>query len=468
MKNREIYAALALYAVLAAAVISLFDGIGDSGDSILHYLYSKYAFKHPELFLHHWAKPVFVLLSAPFAQFGFTGMKVFNALVTGCTIFFTYKICESLDIKNALLSTVLLLFAPLHFVLIFSGLTEPLFAAFLSGSLYLMVRERHFSSALVLSFLPFVRSEGLVIIAVWVFCFLLKKRWYAIAGLMVGHVVYAVAGWLLYDYELLWIFRKMPYNYRSQYGSGSFTHYFVQMTYIVGIPIYVLLWIGVISIVRNTLRRTSNLYIQVPILLGFGAFFMTHTMAWYLGLMGSMGLVRVLISVMPLIAIIALLGFNFITEEFFIHNKNIKFAIKIMLIAYLLIFPFMPNPAAFNWRDLNLNKYDVQAIQVRDYITANVDIDQRKFLYVHPYMSEILNIDHFDPQQHQELQPDFMQHLNEGDVVIWDFWFSVIERGVTKEMLDDTPELELMYELKDDNRKTTYAVYVRRFSKSPE
>jgi len=47
MKNREIYVALALYAVLAAVVISLFNGIGDSGDSILHYLYSKYAFKHP-------------------------------------------------------------------------------------------------------------------------------------------------------------------------------------------------------------------------------------------------------------------------------------------------------------------------------------------------------------------------------------------------------------------------------------
>jgi len=322
MKNREIYVALALYALLAAAVITLFDGIGDSGDSILHYLYSKYAFKYPELFLHHWAKPVFVLLSAPFAQFGFTGMKVLNAFVTGCTIFFTYKICETLDIKNALLTTVLLLFAPLHFVLIFSGLTEPLFAAFLSGSLYLMVRERHFSSAVVLSFLPFVRSEGLVIIAVWAFCFLLKKRWYAVAGLVIGHVVYTVAGWLFYDYELLWIFRKMPYSYRSQYGSGDFLHYFIQLNYVVGIPIYILLWVGTISIVKHTLQRTSNLYIQVPILLGFGAFFMTHTMAWYLGLMGSMGLVRVLISVMPLIAIIALLGFNFITEEIFIHAQS--------------------------------------------------------------------------------------------------------------------------------------------------
>jgi len=147
--------------------------------------------------------------------------------------------------------------------------------------------------------------------------------------------VYALVGWLFYDYELLWVFKKMPYNYRSQYGSGSFTHYFVQLTYIVGIPIYALLWLGVISIIRNTLRRTSDLYIQVPILLGFGAFFMTHTMAWYLGLMGSMGLVRVLISVMPLIAIIALLGFNFIVEELFKHNKNIKIVIKTLLIGYL-------------------------------------------------------------------------------------------------------------------------------------
>jgi len=35
-------------------------------------------------------------------------------------------------------------------------------------------------------------------------------------------------------------------------------------------------------------------------------------------------------------------------------------------------------------------------------------------------------------------------------------------------MLDNTPEFQLMYELKDEDGKTTYAVYVKRFFKSPQ
>ena len=64
-----------------------FDGTGGSGDSIHHYLYAKYATAHPENFFNHWAKPLYVLLACSFAQFGFVGMKIFNALVALFTIF---------------------------------------------------------------------------------------------------------------------------------------------------------------------------------------------------------------------------------------------------------------------------------------------------------------------------------------------------------------------------------------------
>ena len=62
-----------------------YDGTGDEGDSVFHFLYSKHAFEHPENFLNHWAKPVFVLITAPVAQFGFIAMKIFNIFLgSGC------------------------------------------------------------------------------------------------------------------------------------------------------------------------------------------------------------------------------------------------------------------------------------------------------------------------------------------------------------------------------------------------
>src|ERR1035437_8661441 len=67
------------------------NGTCDSGDSLSHFLFSKYAFIHPENFLNHWAKPLFVLLSAPFAQFGFVGIKLFNCCIASFTVWLTYK-----------------------------------------------------------------------------------------------------------------------------------------------------------------------------------------------------------------------------------------------------------------------------------------------------------------------------------------------------------------------------------------
>jgi hypothetical protein len=74
---------------------------GDSGDSVMHYLFSRYAPEHPHLFFHHWAKPVFVLLSSPFSQFGFKGIMMFNILCITLTMYFSYRIAEYLELKYA-------------------------------------------------------------------------------------------------------------------------------------------------------------------------------------------------------------------------------------------------------------------------------------------------------------------------------------------------------------------------------
>jgi hypothetical protein len=52
----------------------------DVGDGIMHYFISNASWENPELFLHHWGKPLFILFSSSFAQFGFYGMVIFNII----------------------------------------------------------------------------------------------------------------------------------------------------------------------------------------------------------------------------------------------------------------------------------------------------------------------------------------------------------------------------------------------------
>lgn len=459
MKNSSIYILLLVYSILAALTIFFFHGTGDGADSVMHYLFARYAPRHPELYFNHWAKPVYVLLASPFAQFGFPGIKLFNAIVTGFSIFFTFSIAQLLNFKNALVAAVILLLAPQYYAITFSGLTEPLFALFVSLGVYAALRGKYLAAALVISFLPFVRSEGLIIIGVFGIYFLLKGKWRFIPALMFGHVVYSLAG-VFVHHDILWVFTKIPYaNMGSPYGSGRLAHFVIQFYYMVGAPIYILFWIGTVVIIYKAAKRTAGHDLFVLVLLGFFAFFIAHTLFWYLGIFNSMGLKRVLAGVMPLAAIIALAGLNFLTEEIFKERKSLRNAVQFALLAYICIFPFTSNKAALKWeRDLSPLADQEAAASAAEFIRQGTGT-QHRFLFNHPYLSHALDIDHFDVNRRIDLNAPSLQNTKAGDVVIWTDAFSPYD--LTKETLDNSPRLEYLYNSRVLEGKTTivYSVY---------
>ena len=117
---RSPYPLMLLHLILGVLTLIIFDGTGDSGDSIYHYLYARSAPEHPELYFDHWAKPLFVLLYSPMAQIGFIGVQLLNLLVVNATLYFTYQTAKKLDIPSPYFTLILLIFSPLYFVLTFS------------------------------------------------------------------------------------------------------------------------------------------------------------------------------------------------------------------------------------------------------------------------------------------------------------------------------------------------------------
>ena len=92
--------------------IAVFSDVHFSGsESIYHYFHSRAIFKHPEVMINHWGKPLFILLSAPFAYFGETGAKIFNVLVMLLSAIFVFKIGKILNFKYAFPAIFLVLFS---------------------------------------------------------------------------------------------------------------------------------------------------------------------------------------------------------------------------------------------------------------------------------------------------------------------------------------------------------------------
>lgn len=443
-------------------------GTCDSGDSIIHFLFSRYAFLHPENFLDHWAKPLFVLLSAPFAQFGFAGMKIFNCSIAALTAWYCYRAAMAANFKNAWFAPVLLCFAPGYLVHIFSGLTEPLFGLLLIVGIYLILSQRLPAALCIVSFLPFVRSEGLIIICVFALYLIVAKQFKFVPWLLLGHLVYSIVGCFYYK-DILWVFSKIPYAGSSgKYGSGGLLHFVVQLNYIIGIPLYILVISGLLKKLKELLSSNSIYHYtataEALLIYGvFVAFLGAHSLFWYFGIFESMGLKRVLIAVVPVAVLVALHGYNFIIALF--KSKVVNTIVAIAFAAWVIVFPFVPNPASVNWqRDFSLSAEQALAEEVTAYLKENFPEDLPVY-YAHPYLHITLNKDPFD-EKFKKLNDLFDKQRPLDCLVVWDSWFSKTENGITLERLQADPDLVHLktFETNDKGKAVQFIVFENKRS----
>jgi hypothetical protein len=437
MENQQlkgIIAATIAFFALCCFIALRYDGTGDTGDAVQHFLFAKYAFKHPENFFNHWAKPLFTLVAAPFAQFGFVGIKIFNSLNAALTLFLTYRIADKLRLPNAWLSVLILATCSQFFTLIFSGLTEHFSALLLVSAIWLFLRKEYIFATLIISFLPFVRSEGLLLIGVTGLFLIAEKRWRILPLLAVGHVVYSGAGWFVF-HDFLWVFNKISYASLSAYGHGAWFHFIEKLYYGTGLVPYALWIIGSFSTIFYffTKKRTPQYKAIFGLIFGyFFALLIAHSAFWYFGIFNSFGLARVMNTVMPEFALISLVGFNFLTG--LISSEKIKFGVQMLLVMAIILMPFSKHPAAIFFPKMFVKTPD-QAIlgDLTRYIQAQ--LPDNCVFYSNPCVPFFLDADPYDASI-SRITPRLNEPtLPEKSIIVWDNLFSVLDHGVTLEKL---------------------------------
>ncbi len=458
-KRNSLLILMCLYTIISIIILINFNGTGGEGDSINHYLFARYAPQHPELFFHHWAKPLFVLLSCPFAQFGFIGVKVFNFIVSLLIIVGTYLICKEMKIKQAIVASFILMSTPAFIILTYTGFTEPLFALFLVAGILLILRKQFFWAAVLVSFMPFIRSEGLIIVGVFGLYYLVKKEWKVLPLLSLGHIIYSIIGWPVHG-DLFWVITKIPYaTMDSVYGQGNNLFHFVeQLFFMTGVLVFILFIVGFIRSVWDAIKRNNTKEYNIIIQLGFWSFFIAHSLFWYLGIFNSMGLKRVLIAVFPLVAVIAAKGFNTITADLPLKNRMISKIAGVVFIVGMIGIIFTSDPSGIKVEDLSRKPEENMAFIVADKIKPLIN-DTTTVYHSSPIVSEALNIDPFNAGICQGINSQ-MSNIKKGDIIIWESWFAVVEAGVDLNLLINRNDLELIHEEKGDGFH--YAVFVKR------
>jgi hypothetical protein len=439
LEKRVVTLGLLAYFALALTLVLSSPGTYDAGDSVMHFQIARWAFDHPQNFLSHWGKPIFTLLASPFAQFGFGGMKLMQCMLATGSAWMLWRSAHRLGLQLAWLAPIFALVAPEFFLAQLSGLTEPLFAFTLLLGTFLYLHERPLAAAIVLSFLPHVRTEGVMLVPIFALYALLRSQWRSIPLLATGTLLYMLVGGI-FKGNFFWVWTEIPYlGDQNYYGIGGLMHFPLSYLFVVGIPVYALTIAGLLLPALAWLRRRGAIHLESTLLV-YGpwiVFFTAHMYFWSSGVGHSMGMLRVMISIVPLGALIALQGLDTVLEAL-PRRPFARVALLLPILGYALAFPLLSNPASIHPQDLQLSVDQQLLQQAAAYIDAQ-GLSDRPIYSAHPSTAFLANKDPWDHAQYGNLLQLAHRPAPLGALIVMDSWFAHVEAGYTEADFDDHP-----------------------------
>ena len=438
--NRYIRVTFVLLFFALGITALLSEGIFDTGDGILHYQIARWSWKHPELFLHHWGKPVFTLIASPFAQFGYKGVVLFNMICHLGAAWLTWRIAERMKLPHATLAPFLVVFAPISWGVWQSGLTEPLFAVTLMSGIYFIVAGRYRASALLLSLLPFIRTEGFLILPLFAAFFLIRREFFSCFLLTMGTLIFSLAGLFFVYHDILWIIHNNPYNGDSRYGSGPLFYFVKQYEQIFGTAVAAMIPVGLFSLVlRRKGEYPTSLTMIILIAGSFLVYFIAHSLFWWKGAAGSYGLIRVMAAVVPCAVLVSLNGLQQLTRLY----SEYKTAIKVTVFAMInfTVYNAVDQYGVIRVRDEKQNIIFSTAQQVKNFRSAEC-----KIYYGYPLITHAIDGDPFDYSQFMEMWAlESKEDFKSGDLVVWDSHFGPLQYDLSEQRLLSIPRMKEVY-----------------------
>ena len=452
-------------AVVYILLVVFANGVNGGADTFTHYKMSYYSWIHHELFLNQWGKPVFTVLFSPIAQFGLKAVIWTNLLLIFFEAYLVLKIANQLQLKRSWLAPLLFLTCPVIFDNAVSSLTEIICALFLILFIHWSLKGRFILGALVLSFMPFARSEGFVILGVAAMFFFFTQRWKYIPLLVFGSLVMNAIGYWYTGFPL-WIFEDNPYVHTeiTSYGSGSFFHFFIWSIPVFGIGFLFLLKSTWISALRTQNRistdwgggnnsKESEVFVlkhQVLfwIVLGsFWGYFMAHTILRWLGMWASLGLLRVMFVVVAPLVLLALIELNkFIDKRSNIGKwKTIHVLVFVLcgtaLGSNTLILGAFGAPVEYGIEEAVLD--DMKVWMMKEGVSTNGCV-----FAGHSYVSYVLDRDPYDYSKMNQLKAFI--YAQSGDLIVWDGHYGPNEEETPIEEMNADTTLVLLKEFRPE------------------
>lgn len=305
------YVFIAVY-VICSLVYGFLSNSPWDDDCVTRYYHTKVALQDPSMFFSLWNRPLFVLLFFPAAQIGPWAMMVQMIGITAISGYFLFKGVQKLQVGYAPLVLPFFFFQTYFFSVSRNNLTEPLAVAIICLGFYFLTHKKYLWFAVVGSLLPLARLELSVLLAVWGLILILEKKWQYLAILPIPVLLLNVLGAPFHDGNLKWIADATlgKEDEENRYGHTEFWHYFKRYIFVTGPVVFYFFFIGLFERIR---RCRVDLFIFVQFILGFMLYVV---FSWKLNMGNAAGFLRNLIPLTPMVAVLALFGFNYWARVF--------------------------------------------------------------------------------------------------------------------------------------------------------
>jgi hypothetical protein len=283
--------------------------------------------------------------------------------------------------------------------------------------------------------------------------FLFKKQFKSIPFLSFGFIIYGFVG-LVVKSNFWWFITDNPYKgAKDIYGSGTLTHYFEHYEEITGIALGILIVVGFLFWIIDTFKNFKNIFsvFSLVILLPTALYIAGHSYVWWKGLSGSLGLLRVMGGITPLLVVVGLYGLNNVVS-FLEKNVVNKVALRIVVLLIPILFVYTSYSKYNGFITVGANDIDKLVVKSMSWLEKENLLERKTYVYKPEYLAKY-GADHFDKANSRVSQnipntefPE--QGLNPGDIIIWDGHLSPNEGRLPLSRLMQNSQLKLLKSFK--------------------
>lgn len=395
-----------LVMIIQAIWIAYSDGFYFIDDSC-HFNYNRHFFESYNVSIGAWHRIGRVWLFALPAQFGLKGVQIASAALFLVTIYFAYKILKIKNVKYAEWVIPIIGFQPVLFNISYTVLAELPAAFLIVLSCYFYFKDRYVLTMLCSSLIFIFRTEYFFVAGIFLLIYLYRKKWLALALFIIGPLT-----WYLYStiismnpnqffYDMA-LHARLP---RIEEGIDWY-YYFIHSPEIYGLiqTLFFIVAIGYIAF-KKKFRDYALMFIIA--LGGIGV----HTLLALKGLnlSCSVGQLRYVAVVGPMIGIISTVGISYFYES--LRAKDTR--ITMMVIFLAIMFMFGPYVTPFH------NKFQIE--KVSDKIADLVHTKYKDYMALSNlhYVANSLDQPASGGDHFQNLTPENIQKYDKA-VIVWE------------------------------------------------